>query len=113
LRLYLFNQNVEPFTALKDPVILFDGVCNFCNTWVDLLLRIDVKQRFKFAPLQSGVGKRLLTAVGKDADDFTSVVLIQPDLQFYDKSACVLKVVQELGLVARVASATAERVLPM
>ena len=110
---------VEPqlLIALLDPVILFDGVCNFCNTWVDLLLRIDVNQRFKFAPLQSDVGKRLLTAVGKEADDISSVVLIiqQPDddlLKCYDKSACVLKVVEELGPVAWVAAATAERLVP-
>lgn len=98
--------------ALENPVILFDGVCNFCNSWVDILLRIDVNRRFKFAPLQSNVGKRLLTAVGKDAEDISSVLLIQPDLQFFDKSACVLAVVKELGPVARLASATAIRLVP-
>lgn len=106
---------------LEYPVILFDGVCNFCKTWVDLLLRIDVNQRFKFAPLQSDVGQRLLTAVGKEADDISSVVLIVPQpknnadvmlLKSYDKSACVLKVVEELGPVAWVAAATAERLVP-
>ena len=98
--------------ALQDPVILFDGVCNFCNTWVDVLLRIDMNAKFNFAPLQSEVGRNLLSKIGKEADDISSVVLVQPDLQYYDKSACVLKVVEELGPVAAVASKSAEAVLP-
>jgi predicted DCC family thiol-disulfide oxidoreductase YuxK len=99
--------------VLDGPVILFDGVCNFCNTWVDLLLRIDVKQRFRFAPLQSTLGQRLLQAVGKDANDISSVMLVQPDLvTYYDKSACVLQVVAELGPVARVLSSAARRIVP-
>lgn len=115
------NQH-PPLLQLEHPVILFDGVCNFCNTWVDLLLRIDVNGRFRFAPLQSELGKRLLTEIGKDTDDISSVLLIQPTttttttsssvFQYYDKSACVLKVVEELGPVAKLASMSAERLLP-
>jgi predicted DCC family thiol-disulfide oxidoreductase YuxK len=108
----LSDATVAGAVALDQPVILFDGVCNFCNTWVDLLLRIDVNQKFKFAPLQSPTGQRLLQAIGKDANDISSVVLIQPDLVSYDKSSCVLQVVTELGPLARIASGTAQRLLP-
>jgi predicted DCC family thiol-disulfide oxidoreductase YuxK len=106
------GTSLPSIVALDQPVILFDGVCNFCNTWVDLLLRIDVNKKFKFAPLQSPTGQRLLQAVGKDANDISSVVLIQPDLVSYDKSSCVLQVVTELGPLARIASGTAQRLLP-
>ena len=107
-------------TAVDDldgPVILFDGVCNFCNTWVDILLRVDVNRRFKFAPLQSDLGQKLLVAVGKESNDISSVVLVQPPNEaeaaaYYDKSACVLKVVEELGPVAQVASHAVTRLLP-
>jgi len=68
--------------------------------------------KFKFAPLQSAVGRNLLLKIGKEADDISSVVLVQPDLKYYDKSACVLKVVEELGPVAAVASKGAEALLP-
>lgn len=98
--------------ALQDPVILFDGVCNFCNAWVDILLRLDRNGKFKFAPLQSETGRRLLAAVGKEADDISSVVLVQPDLRYFDKSACVLKVVQELGPAAALASNGARALVP-
>lgn len=40
-------------------VILFDGVCNFCNYNVNLLLSIDKKNIFKFASLQSDFGKNI------------------------------------------------------
>ena len=98
--------------VLEDPVILFDGVCNFCNAWVDILLRIDVNSKFKFAPLQSDLGKKLLLAIGKEADDISSVVLVEPDFTFYDKSACVLQVVSELGPLAKLTSNSLRNLVP-
>lgn len=108
-------------------VILFDGVCNFCNTWVDLLLRLDVNEKFKFAPLQSNIGQQLLQAIGKEPDDISSVILIQQSkqpkqsssmnkdkmqLESYDKSLCVLKVVQDLGPIGSIFSRSARLILP-
>jgi predicted DCC family thiol-disulfide oxidoreductase YuxK len=68
-------------------VILFDGICNFCNNWVDVLLRLDHlngSPKFYFAPLQSTTGQYLLTVIGKQSNDISSVVLIQ--VQRDDKS---------------------------
>ena len=80
------------------PVILFDGVCNFCNTWVDILLRLDTKGVYKLTPLQSELGKSLLQSIGKDANDISSIVLIETDGKtYYTKSDCVLQVVSQLG----------------
>ena len=84
---------------LDHPIILFDGVCNFCNTWVDLLLRLDTKGVYKLTPLQSKLGQSLLQSIGKDANDISSIVLIEQDGKtFYTKSDCVLQVVSQLGL---------------
>mmetsp|Transcript_24283 Transcript_24283/g.27966 ORF Transcript_24283/g.27966 Transcript_24283/m.27966 type:complete len:247 (+) Transcript_24283:98-838(+) len=102
-------------------VILYDGVCNFCNTWVDILLRIDLKEQFKFAPLQSDVGKELLIRMGKEADDISSIVLVEnssgignemTEASYLDKSACVLKVVEELGIPGKVFAKTALAIVP-
>jgi predicted DCC family thiol-disulfide oxidoreductase YuxK len=103
-------ERSDSVQSLNDPVILFDGVCNFCNAWVDVLIKLDKEGQFKFAALQSETGKRLLTAIGKEEDDISSVVLVRPDLQHFDKSACVLQVVQELGPAAA-AVAGAGRIL--
>jgi len=103
----------EQQPQLTNDVILYDGVCNFCNTWVDLLLRIDLQQKFKFAPLQSKVGRQLLVSIGKEADDISSVILVKAGgKESYDKSRCVLKVVEELGPLAKVASKTALNIVP-
>ena len=41
------------------PIILFDGVCNFCNRMVNFAIRNDKKGKLKFAPLQSEIGVNL------------------------------------------------------
>merc|ERR1719491_1195345 len=93
-----FNRDDYP-----DNIILFDGICNFCNTWVDILLRLDSNtQKFVFTPLQSNVGKHLLISIGKESDDISSVLLIKIDGEYYDKSDCVLQVVKEIGPVGNV-----------
>ena len=108
--------------SLNHDVILYDGVCNFCNSWVNLLLRIDVQKKFRFAPLQSQTGQALLVSIGKQADDISSVVLVKrvntktggqrQRPEYYDKSLCVLKVVEELGPVAALASRAALAAVP-
>mmetsp|Transcript_4345 Transcript_4345/g.4498 ORF Transcript_4345/g.4498 Transcript_4345/m.4498 type:complete len:194 (-) Transcript_4345:339-920(-) len=88
-------------------IILFDGVCNFCNKWVDIMLKLDTGKKFKFCALQSEKGKELLQAIGKNADDISTVVLIKSlgKREAYYKSDAVLKVLEQLGLPLFAASA--------
>jgi len=58
------------------PVVLFDGVCNYCNGLANFLIRQDKKKRLKFAAIQSEAGKRLLIDAGLPEDYFDSFVLI-------------------------------------
>lgn len=60
----------------EKPIILFDGVCNFCNGAVQFIIKHDKRGIFQFASLQSSIGKELIeTKPGlKDLD---SVILIQ------------------------------------
>jgi predicted DCC family thiol-disulfide oxidoreductase YuxK len=43
----------------ENPVLLFDGVCNYCNRMVNFAIRNDKKAKIKFAPLQSQAGIKL------------------------------------------------------
>ena len=52
----------------KPILILFDGVCNLCNGLVQFIIRRDPKGKFKFASLQSDVGRSLLTQFNIDSD---------------------------------------------
>ncbi len=83
-------------------ILLFDGVCNLCNAWVRFVIRHDpAPPRFRFAALQSEVGKRLLQAhapLGHPVDDtLDSVVMIDAGRMFVQSSAA-LRVLGKLGL---------------
>jgi predicted DCC family thiol-disulfide oxidoreductase YuxK len=59
------------------PIILFDGVCNFCNNTVNFILRQDKKQVFRFAALQSNAGQQLLKNHHFSQKDFNSFLFIE------------------------------------
>lgn len=69
-------------------VVLFDGVCNFCNGAVNFIICHDNEKRFKFAALQSEIGQELRTkyGIGEDVD---SLVLIENDKAYVYSTAAV------------------------
>lgn len=77
-------------------VILFDGICNFCNFWVNFIIERDKKDLFRFASLQSEVGQSLLRKLELSETDFDSFVLIE-GLNYYIKSTAALKVIKEIN----------------
>ena len=44
--------------------VLFDGVCNFCDAWVNFVIERDRGAYFKFAPLQSEAGQKISAEYG-------------------------------------------------
>lgn len=60
----------------QHPIILFDGVCNFCNGAINFILRQDKKGVFRFAPLQSEKGQQLLQRFNLPQQSFDSFILI-------------------------------------
>lgn len=59
------------------PVLLFDGVCNLCSGFVQFIIKIDPKGKFRFASLQSETGQEMLRAAGLSTSDLGTVVLVQ------------------------------------
>jgi len=84
------------FEEDKRPIILFDGICNMCNNAVNLAIDWDPKGKLRFTALQSDVGRALLQANGRDADDISSIVLVTRDGVFL-KSDAVLGITEELN----------------
>jgi predicted DCC family thiol-disulfide oxidoreductase YuxK len=70
-------------------IVLFDGVCNFCNRWVQLIIKNDKKNIFRFAPLQSEAGKRLLAESNSSKGSPESVVLIENGKYYFHSSAAL------------------------
>ena len=77
-------------------IILFDGLCNFCNFWVNFLLDRDKKDKFRFTPLQSEKGEELLKKFNLSTKDFDTFVLIDGD-KYYIRSTASLIVAKNLG----------------
>jgi predicted DCC family thiol-disulfide oxidoreductase YuxK len=79
------------------PIVLFDGVCNFCNASVNWIIARDPRGRFRFAPLQSPAGERLQHEHGLDPTALDTLVLIDRG-RVYRKSGAALRVVRRLRL---------------
>ncbi len=77
-------------------IILFDGVCNFCNGSVNFIIERDRENYFQFAPLQSGIGQKLLAEHKIDKTVTDSVVLIENG-EAYTRTTAVLRIARKLG----------------
>ena len=86
-------------------VVLFDGVCNFCDASVNFVIERDRDGFFKFAPLQSETGMKLASEHGLEsrvADvavdgsiPIDSVILIE-DGKAYTHSTAALRIARHL-----------------
>ncbi|HUC83190.1 MAG TPA: thiol-disulfide oxidoreductase DCC family protein [Flavisolibacter sp.] len=76
-------------------MILFDGVCNFCNAGINFILKQDKKKVFRFAALQSEAGQQLLQKHGLPTKKFASFVLIEEG-KIFQKSTAGIKVYGKL-----------------
>ena len=76
-------------------IVLFDGVCNFCNASVNFVIEHDKAGYFKFAPLQSEIGEELVAKHGIDTADTDSVIVIEND-RAYTHSSAALRIAKRL-----------------
>lgn len=77
-------------------IILFDGVCNLCNSAVDFIIKRDKKNRFKFSSLQDNTARKLLIESNFQEGYPDSIVLIKGDKIFF-KSRAALEISKKLG----------------
>jgi predicted DCC family thiol-disulfide oxidoreductase YuxK len=76
-------------------VILFDGVCNLCNGFVQFLIERDPKRRYRYASLQSETGQALMRSAGLPADEINTVVLMEEG-KAYTHSDVALRVARHM-----------------
>jgi len=80
----------------KYKIILFDGVCNLCNTSVTYVIMRDKKDIFRFAALQEEPGKSLLAQHNINMSQTDSIILVD-GAKAYTKSTAALKIARHLG----------------
>jgi len=83
-------------TKADSYIILFDGVCNLCNSAVTFVIQRDPKNHFLFAPLQSAAGDRLVKQYKIDTTTVDSIILIKNNTA-YAKSSAALRIAQSLS----------------
>jgi len=72
------------------PILLFDGVCNLCNSSVQFVIKHDKNGKIALAALQSNAGQQLLKAHQLPEKNLKSLVFIENN-RAYTKSDGALR----------------------
>jgi predicted DCC family thiol-disulfide oxidoreductase YuxK len=78
-------------------IILFDGFCNLCESSVLFVIKYDKKDIFRFVSLQSDLGKEIVTHIGLNPKHIDSVILYEPGISYFYKSAAAIEIAKDLG----------------
>jgi predicted DCC family thiol-disulfide oxidoreductase YuxK len=93
LQLLLLMSSFLPATR---PIVLFDGVCNFCNGTVQFVLQHDKLGNVQFASLQSDAGQSLLQHFGLPLHHFDSFVVVHHNA-YYTQTDAVVQLLKNMG----------------
>lgn len=83
-------------TGVNYSIILFDGICNFCNSSVNFIIKHDLKDQFRFASLQSEIGKQLLLQLKEQDLNINSIILIENN-KIYKQSDAILRITRHFN----------------
>ena len=78
------------------PIILFDGVCNFCNRIINIILKYDDQAYFQFAASQSSAAMGIMQAFNLDEKAISSVILIEQE-KVFTKTDAVIQIANRLS----------------
>ncbi|WP_353780024.1 DCC1-like thiol-disulfide oxidoreductase family protein [Winogradskyella sp. 3972H.M.0a.05] len=78
-------------------LILFDGVCNLCNSSVVYVIKHDKNDVFRFAPLQSEIGKAIIEKYNIDTSKTDSILLYSEAFGLKIKSSAAIAIASKLG----------------
>ena len=81
---------------MKNPVVLFDGVCNLCVSSVQFIIKHDSKKQFRFASLQSNFGKAIMQEAAVSENNYNSFILLEHG-KIFTISTAALKVAKQLS----------------
>ncbi|MGO4903896.1 thiol-disulfide oxidoreductase DCC family protein [Flavobacterium sp. W20_MBD1_R3] len=78
-------------------IILFDGICNLCDSAVQMIIKHDTKDVFRYVALQSDLGQKMIKHLGIDTKKTDSIILYRPGFAYYYKSEAALEIAKILG----------------
>lgn len=80
----------------NNKLVLFDGVCNLCNSSVQFIIRNDKKNVFLFATLQGKTGQEIISKFKIDTSKTDSILLFSTKDGISIKSTAALKIAKHL-----------------
>ena len=83
-------------TVEEGKIVLFDGVCNFCNSSVNFIIDKDKSDVFRFASLQSDFGQMRLKEFKLPTDSFSTLILVSNG-KCFTRSSAALRIAKELS----------------
>jgi predicted DCC family thiol-disulfide oxidoreductase YuxK len=96
IRYYYLKAFFMPAQNSQRAIILFDGVCNLCNGFVQFVINNDKQRCFKFAALQSEAGESVLSELLRDQKNLPDSVILIEDQQLYFKSEAAIRILSKL-----------------
>src|SRR5579863_9838877 len=88
---------MAPFLTPNKDIILFDGVCVFCNNYINYIIAHDPGAHFVFAHLQSDAAKDIASVRQLDFESTDSVFVIAGQ-QVYSPATAILYIADRLNL---------------
>lgn len=74
-------MTTPPPDPAANPIVLYDGICALCNRFVTFVLARDRAGTFRFASLQSELGRQTISRHGgRQGDLDTMIVVVDPGL---------------------------------
>jgi predicted DCC family thiol-disulfide oxidoreductase YuxK len=81
---------------LNKKIVLFDGVCNLCESSVQFIIQHDKNDVFRFASLQSELGQKIINHLGLENRGIDSIILYEPNKAYYYKVEAAKLILKEL-----------------
>lgn len=80
----------------RKQIVLFDGVCNLCDGFVQFVIKRDPEAQFSFGTLQSSEAQRLLASTDLQPADLKTVIYLK-DGKEMTRSTAALTILKDLG----------------
>jgi predicted DCC family thiol-disulfide oxidoreductase YuxK len=90
------RKTVSDVKHIPENLVLFDGVCNLCSALVQFVIRHDPAAKFRFAAIQSEIGREIFQSHGLDPADLQTFVFIS-DGKMHVRSDAAIEVVSRFG----------------
>lgn len=84
-------------------IVLFDGICNFCNASVLQIIKYDKQNKIKFASQQSAIGQKLLFNYNVINNNLDTIYFINQDEKIFTESDAVFEILKLLNGIPRIA----------